>query len=598
MQQEKKLDSNTVIGFVLIFLIFMGFTAYNYYTLENNPKPKTEQSQTENVSKTNVIKVETLKPKDSISSKVQQHTFENDKILAKVSSRGGQISEVLLKKYFAYDEKAKDHHKPLYLIKDGNASFGFTFKTKDGKIIDTRNLDFALTSQTSNQATFSAQVGTAKINFIYTLLKDYSIDFKVSTQNLFSIVSENKLNLHYFHKAFALEKGKSQENTYTEINYSYNNYSKDDYWTSSSFEEEEKIDWYAVKQQFFASVLEANSKFVNAKGTPKTIEDPKFLKEFDFSSEIAFQNEVNEQFTWHFFPLERDYLTTFDKQFERLIPFGWGIFGWLNVFFLWMYKFLGGFGIAAGWIIFWMTIIVKLITSPIMYKQHLQSAMMRVLKPELEELNAKHKDSDPLKKQQASMEIYRKAGVNPMAGCLPALLQLPIFVALYRFFPNIIELRGKSFLWADDLTAYDSVYSIPFDIPFYGAHVSLFTILYCAVLLIYTRMTANNIQQPQQEGMPDMKMLMYIMPLMFIFVLNSLASGLSWYYFVSNLLNILIILFIKQFMIDENKIHAKIQENKTKPKKQSKWQEKMQQMMEQAQQAQQKNQELQKKLKK
>jgi YidC/Oxa1 family membrane protein insertase len=218
-----------------------------------------------------------------------------------------------------------------------------------------------------------------------------------------------------------------------------------------------------------------------------------------------------------------------------------------------------------------------------MYKQHKLSAMMRVIRPEIEEAQEKFKNADPMKKQQATMEVYRKAGVNQFAGCLPGLVQIPIFYALFRFFPNMLDLRGKSFWFANDLTAYDDLIKLPFNVPFLGEHLSVFALACTVVILIYTVMTAGNMQQPTQEGMPNMKPLMYIFPVTFLFFLNSAASGLSWYYFVSNAINIVIILVIKYFILDEKRIHAQIQENKAKPKKEGRFQARMREMMEKAQ---------------
>lgn len=221
---------------------------------------------------------------------------------------------------------------------------------------------------------------------------------------------------------------------------------------------------------------------------------------------------------------------------------------------------------------------------------------MRVIRPEIDEVNEKFKDADAMKRQQETMAVYRKAGVNQMAGCLPALLQIPIFYALFRFFPNFIDLRGESFWFAKDLTAYDDLIKLPFNIPFLGEHLSVFAIACTAVLLIYTLLTAGNIQQPTQPGMPNMKVLMYIFPITFLFFLNTSASGLSWYYFVSNAINILIILVIKYWILDEDKIHAQIQENKTKaPKPEGRFQKRMREMMEQAQEQQRMQQEQMKK---
>ncbi len=252
-----------------------------------------------------------------------------------------------------------------------------------------------------------------------------------------------------------------------------------------------------------------------------------------------------------------------------------------------MYNLISSWGIAAGWVIFLMTVVVKLILSPVMFKQHKLSAMMRVIRPEIDEVNEKYKDADAMKKQQETMAVYRKAGVNQMAGCLPALLQVPIFYALFRFFPNFIDLRGESFWFAKDLTAYDDLIKLPFHIPLLGEHLSVFALACTAVILIYTVMTSGNMQQPTAPGMPNMKVLMYIFPITFLFFLNTSASGLSWYYFVSNAINIVIILVIKYLILDEKKIHAQIQSNKEKPaKKEGKFGKRMREMMEKAQEQQ------------
>lgn len=305
-------------------------------------------------------------------------------------------------------------------------------------------------------------------------------------------------------------------------------------------------------------------------------------------------SELNYQFTFDFVPLDYKMLKDYnDKGYQNLIDFGWGIFGWLNkYFFLNIFKWLASVGIQYGWVIFLMTIVVKLVLSPIMYKQYRQSALMKVLRPELNEINEKYKDSkDAMKKQQATMEIYRGAGVNPLAGCLPALLQVPIFYALFRFFPNLIDLRGVPFLFAEDLTAYDDLIRIPEWIPFLNGHLSIFAVLYIVAMMIYFKVSGSmdNFQMPQQEGMPNMqfmKYMMYVMPVFFFVFLNNYASGLSWYYLVSNAINIGIVMYIKRFMINDAKIQSILAFNKAKPKKEGKFSSKMQDMMRKAQEMQ------------
>lgn len=584
MQDERKLDGYSLIGWILIGLILIVFTFYNeYINYKNSLREKRISTNKEIVDKKLTDEIYYQPPilTSDLSSRLNNNHFsiENDKVKIKIQLKGGQIDEVKLKKYSVYNKKLKKHELPLFLIKKNDTKFGFIFRLKNGKLCDTKVLYFTKIKHDKSNLVLQTQVEDIYINFYYQLRNNYSLKFNFDIQTINKVSLDKTINFDFKQRIRSLEKGYYQEKSYTEMNYAYNNFSQNDYWsTNKSFQEKEKVDWIALKQQFFTTILESKNKFINLKGSSKDFqEESGFLKEFFISSNIKLSNSLNETIIWYFLPLDRVFLQKFHKNFEKLIPFGWGIFGWLNVGFLSLYKLLSKLGITAGWIIFLMTIIVKLITAPIMYRQFKQSAMMKVLNPEIEQLNEKHKHSHSIKKQHAMMELYKKAGLNPMAGCLPALLQMPLFISLYRFFPNVIDLRGKHFFWADDLTAYDSIYSLPFHIPIYGNHISLFTILYCIVLLIYTTMTSGNMQRSTYDnGMPDMKILMYVMPLMFIFILNSLASGLSFYYFISNSLSILIILFINKFLIDEDQIRQKIQQNKFQVVKQGDWSKKMQ----------------------
>ncbi|MGV6844858.1 MAG: membrane protein insertase YidC, partial [Lutibacter sp.] len=285
----------------------------------------------------------------------------------------------------------------------------------------------------------------------------------------------------------------------------------------------------------------------------------------------------------------------YDRNIKEIVNLGWGIFGYINrLIFIPVFNFLKLFIGSYGLIIILMTIVVRIIMSPLVYKSYVSSAKMKVLKPEMEEINAKFPGKEnAMKRQQETMALQRKAGVSPLAGCVPALLQMPVFFALFKFFPSNIDLRQKAFLWAKDLSAYDSVYHLPFKIPLYGDHISLFPILASIAIFFYMRMSQSqqmNMQAPQQEGMPDMqkmmKMMMYFSPLMMLIFFNMYASSLSLYYFVSNLLTLSIMWFIKNYIIDEEKIHAKIQENKKKPKKESKFRQRLNEAMRQAQEQQ------------
>ncbi len=593
MQQNNGLDKNQLIIFVLFSMIIMGAM----FWFQNKQAAEQQQLAAQNPTPTTQAATPTpTKPalatnlNDSLTAtSIQQIVLKNKELTIGVSTLGGQLSTVQLNEYEAYNKATDTNDKKLMLIDKNNSSYGFQFKDKTGKSFNTKDLVFSPT-QNGNSVTMQANVNSAVIQFIYTLLDKYTVDFNVKTQGLSQLVSDAKADFVWDINARQMEKGRSQEQTHTEFNYTFDNYSSFDYDGRNEMEEpDETLNWLAVKQQFFSMVIEPQNGFKNSRGFQDTFDEGEFVKEFNFNGQVDLAgSELNQNFKWYFMPLDLQLLKSYDKNFDELLPLGWSFIGTLNrFFFIPMYNLISSWGIAAGWVIFLMTIIVKIILSPVMFKQHKLSAMMRVIRPEIDEVNAKYKDADPMKKQQETMGVYRKAGVNQMAGCLPGLIQVPIFYALFRFFPNMIDLRGKSFWFAKDLTAYDDVIKLPFSIPLLGDHLSIFAIACTVVILIYTIMTAGNIQQPTQEGMPNMKVIMYIFPITFLFFLNTSASGLSWYYFVSNAINILIILVIKYWILDEKKIHAQIQMNKQKePKKEGKFQKRMREMMEKAQEQQ------------
>lgn len=598
MQQNNGLDKNQLLSLMLFTAILFGMMFYFQNKQANeaaeleatNPKKEQVQTAAKPAAATNINT--NVKP-----SSIQTVNLQNDELKLEFSSLGGQLSKVELNKYKAYNRKDDEANLPLYLFNKNNSSYGFQFKDKTGKTINTKDIVFS-PSVNGNSVTMTGNVNGATIQFVYTLLPKYKVDFQVKTQGLSQLVTDGKANFAWDYTAKNVEKGWSQEQTHTEFSYAFNNYKDYDYDGRTGMDETgETLNWIGVKQQFFASIIEAQNGFTMSTGNQEMLEEGENLKKFNYNGQVQMAgNELNQGFTWYFLPLDLNLLKEYNKNFEEILPLGWSFIGTMNRwFFMPMYNLISSWGLTAGWVIFLMTIIVKLILSPIMFKQHKLSAMMRVIRPEIEEVNEKFKDADPMKRQQETMAVYRKAGVNQMAGCLPALLQIPIFYALFRFFPNFIDLRGQGFWFAKDLTAYDDLIKLPFNIPFIGEHLSIFAIACTAVLLIYTLLTAGNIQQPTQPGMPNMKVLMYIFPITFLFFLNSAASGLSWYYFVSNAINILIILVINYFILDEKKIHAQIQANKATPKKEGKFQKRMREMMEQAQEQQRLQQEQQKK---
>lgn len=613
--EEKKFDANSLIGFLLIGGILMWMIYQNQSTPE---EVKTDSpAQVEKVEKkpegTVTPKASSVANDSVISAELQNKygafgysaslvenpdgttTIENKKVAIKVSNRGGFIVEAKLKSFHSYDDK------PVYLIKDGNSSFDLTFSTSDNRILHSSELVFEpqLTQNGDNQVlSMKLKVsGPQYLEYRYELKPDdYMIGFAVRSQGL-----ENNLNtsqnpeLIWKLKAYRYAKSVSYENRYSEMVFEYEG-GKDDYLNAQKTLAEDTpkdVTWIAYKQHFFTTVLLTGQAFESAKLKSENLVvdeeiDTVFTKQYTAAIPLKIRDgNLNYNMDLYFGPSDYKVLDKYARNLDEIIPLGWGIFGWINRYvFIPFFNFLSDF-FPHGLAIIIMTIVVRIVMSPVTYKSYLSQAKMKVLRPEITEINEKFK-KEPMKRQQETMALYSKAGVNPMAGCIPALLQIPVFYALFSFFPSAFELRQKSFLWADDLSSYDAVAKLPFHIPFYGDHVSLFPILASVAIFFYMQMTTGQQmpQQPQQEGMPDMakmmKIMMYISPVMMLFFFNNYASGLSLYYFVSNLITILIMLVIKYYILDENKIHAQIQENKKNPKKMGAFQQKMRNMMEEA----------------
>ncbi len=616
MQQKKNFDVNSLIGFVLMGAILM----YFMYIQEPVEKEQQETTNTEQVEKPAVSEAEINQPNivldstkldESLKLKYGEFYYsaslpsandddvtvlDNGVLKLTFSNKGGQIVEAHLKDYKTSDMEA------LYLINNDNGSFGLEFSTQNNRIFNTKDLYFAptLTNDGENQVlSMRSKVSENQyIEYVYTLkADDYMLDFNIRTVGLENIIDANKkVAIDWKLNANRTEKSFKNENIYTTLDYEYEG-GKTDYLSAggSSEEIEKDVSWVAFKQQFFSMVLLTNNNFETASLKSNTFEEftdevnhiqNNFTKSFEANIPLKVVNgSINYDMNMYIGPNQFKTLNSYNRNLDELIPLGWGIFGWVNRFFVIpLFNFLEGFGFSYGLIIFIITLIVKLILSPVTYKNFLSSAKMRVIRPEIDALNEKNKDADAAKKQQDTMALYKQVGVNPMAGCLPALLQMPILFAMFRFFPSAIELRQESFLWATDLSAFDSIMQLPFYIPFYGDHISLFTLLMAAALMAYTMMSGAGMNQPTQPGMPNMKYMMYLMPVMMIFWFNSYASGLSYYYFLSNFISIIQIFIIKKYIIDEDKIHSQMQENKKKPAKaKSKWSQKMSDMMADAQ---------------
>jgi len=422
---------------------------------------------------------------------------------------------------------------------------------------------------------------------------EYLVDFTIRTQGLSNVISSGQpVNLLWEMKGRRHSKSIKYENRYTRLTYKHDGGKLSKLSEGSDDDEkEEGVEWLSYRQHFFSSILVAKTPFATADLTSTNLveEETKtaeFTKVYTTKTDLKIEGgELNQNFNWYYGPTDIEVLSKYKElELADSIPFGWGIFGIINRYvFTPFYGLLSSF-LPYGLAIIVMTILVRLAMSPVTYKSYLSQAKMKVLKPEITALNEKYKDN-AMKKQKETMALYNKAGVSPMSGCIPAVIQLPIFYALFMFFPTSFALRQKPFLWAEDLSSYDTIFewttSIPLVSTFYGNHVSLFPILASIAIFFYMMMTTGQ-NMPTQPGMPNMKFIMYLSPLIMLIFFNNYASGLSLYYFVSNLITILIMLAIKNYILDDKKIHAQIQENKKKPKTENKFQRKMREMMEQA----------------
>ena len=612
--EEKKLDVNSLIGFGLIFVILI----YMFYINQPTPEELAAKQQAEKEaaaiqesSSTSpeadytqaAQSIQDINPTDSTAvaaykSSMGAFSFtpiipgntllENNALRVEVSHKGGQLVLAQNKKYNTYDSV------PVYLIKDGNATFNISFTTQDNRIIQTKDLYFEPFTSSSDQGSIlsmKAKISdTEYLLFEYSLPKDgYMLDFKIKSVGLSGFFNPTQdPELQWDLKTIRHSKSVQYENRYTRLNYKFEEDKLDKLSDSSDDDAtEQAVEWVSYRQHFFSTIMAFSPALETAsfnstnliKEESKTIG---YTKIYETKAPLQLVGGVLDyDMNVYLGPTDVKELAKFPTLgLEDSIPFGWGIFGWINRYvFTPTYTFLSGY-LPYGIAIIVMTILVRLLMSPVTYKSYLSQAKMKVLKPEITEINDKFKDN-AMKKQQETMKLYNKAGVNPMSGCVPALIQMPIFYALFMFFPTSFALRQKSFLWADDLSSYDTILELPFSIPFYGDHVSLFPILASVAIFFYMMMTTGQ-NMPTQPGMPNMKFILYLSPVMMLIFFNSYASGLSLYYFVSNLITIFIMLAIKNFILDDDKIHARIQANKEKPKKEGKFQSKMREIMEQA----------------
>ena len=513
-------------------------------------------------------------------------TLENNKLKLIISLKGGKVYSATLKDYKTADAK------PLILFTGDSTLFGFNFFTTDNKAVKTNNLYF---TSLSNQKSFIAsnqpqsvilRLITADDKYIeykYTLAPDsYMVDFDVKFKSMESIINTNQNSLTLEWKMYLpqQEKGRTNEEKYSTIKFKDYQGDVNDLGLAQSKELVNKdittkLSWIAFQDQFFSSVLLTKDYFLNGSvSSKKILSSPKYLRYYSSDVGIPFNSNSSPTIAMSLY-YGPNHFTTLKKEgyeLEKLVSLGKNIIGWINRYaiipiFNWLNRSIKNYGL----IILILTLIIKIVLFPLTFKSFQSTAKMQVLKPMVEELGKKFpKKEDAMKKQQATMDLYKRAGVNPMGGCLPMLLQMPILFAMYKFFPVSIELRQEHFLWATDLSTYDSILKLPFIIPMYGDHISLFTLLMTASTLLTMKMTGSSPGSDQ----PGMKLMMYMMPVTFMLFLNNFSSGLTYYYFLANILTYAQNIISKRF-INTDAVLLTLEENKKKPIKKSKWQEKL-----------------------
>ena len=613
------MNKNTVIGFILIFVIFFGFT---WYQSSQYKKQVEYQAQQDSIARAEQAYADSVwraeHPEDTLSAalssapdrQVRQRiyrdslldvahedsssyvTLANDKVEIVFNTKGAQPYSVLIKDYKTYDST------DLYLIKPGMSQYGITIYA--GENINTKDFVFSVAESTDSTLVMRLPFsGGGYIEQKYTLEQgSYMMKNYLSFVGMGDVIPRNvsMFDIDWNVVIPRLEKGYRNEMQYSKLDYCYPGEKKPEQIGRGGRSDEERVDskvnWFAFQQQFFSAIMRAGEDFSSAAFGIKFFEedDPErnlmvcyadMRSEFDLSA----GGDVTIPYEFYFGPNHYRTLKSYDQHYERIIPLGGSVIGlisrWVIIpVFNFLGRFIGNFGI----IILLLTVLIKLVVSPLTMKSYISSAKMSVLKPEMDKLNEKYpRQEDALKKQQAMMNLYRRAGVSPMGGCLPMLLQLPILYAMFRFFPASIELRQQPFLWADDLSAYDSILNLPFNIPLYGDHVSLFALLMALSMFIYSKMTSSQMSSdPSMAGMKFMSV--WLMPIMMLFICNNLSSGLSYYYLLSNLITMLQTWFVKKYVVKPEKIHAMLAATEGKPMPKSKWQQRLEEAQKMQQQ--------------
>ena len=592
------MDRNSIIGLFLIGIILVVFNMFflpDPPVKENVPtRAQTELSIDSAVSvDTSVVAGDSLVKAAAaanfgifapFANGIEEHiTLENELLSVRLNTKGGAVEEVALKEFTNYSKE------PLLLFEKGQSRYSYSYSA-GGRTVETADLYFSVVSKTDSSLSFRLSLDENRyIQHSYNLrANSYLVGHEVSLVGMEQILASNisYTKLHWSMNTPSQEKDIEDQRKVLDIYYKYVNDSPD-YLTITKPESEDLknlVKWVSFKQKFFVTSIIARESFEEGTINGGPLASETQVAEYATDLVLPIKHTASETYGMDFYfgPNHFQTLKTFNLGLEKQVPLGWGIFGWVNRFIvIKTFNWLDSFNLNYGLIIFILTLIFKVILFPLTYKSYLSAAKMKVLKPEIDELKAKY-EKEPQKIQAEQMKLFQKAGVNPLGGCFPLLLQFPILIALFNFFPSSIELRQQPFLWADDLSSYDSILDLPFTIPFYGAHVSLFTLLMTVSTIIYTRM--NN-QITGATG--QMKYIGYIMPLVFLPVLNSYSSALSYYYFLANMITFAQQWAVRRFVIDEEAIHRKMQENKKKPVKRSKFQERLESMSKAAQQQQQ-----------
>jgi YidC/Oxa1 family membrane protein insertase len=618
------MDRNTTIGLIIIGVILSVFSIFNQPSeaeIKQQEKKIALQKKKEAEAKKNKSEKNTDKKssggqssndkgegKQTKISSIQKEVkgelvrLENDKIIIDFNTKGGMVAAVYLKEFESYSDYAnkssKKVKKPLRLFSDGDALNQLVF-TSEGQKIYTSGYLFSVKNMTKESITFERDFGNGKtIEQEYKLKKGaYDLDYDIHIEGWKG--SKN----YAFNWKTAYRKTErlfSEQRRVSTVCFDYKN-EDFDYLSEmgSDFQRaEDDVNWISFKQSYFSSFVrpengftKKDTKFQVHEYDEKDDKEWKWshLKDYNATGGLKVKNPDNETISmnWFFGPNDYETLKAYNQGYDDILNFGWGLFRWINLYAVQpLFNMLASTGMSLGIAILMLTLILKFVLMPIQWKMYVSSAKMRILKPEIDELNAKYPEKeDAMKKQMEMMTLYRESGASPLAGCLPMLIQMPILLAVFRFFPSAFELRQKPFLWAEDLSSYDSIWNFGINIWPYGDHVSLFTLLMAGTTLLYTYMNSGNMQQPQQPGMPNMKVIMYVFPVMMIFFFNNYSAGLSYYYFISTLVSIIIMLLIKQFFVDEDKLKLKMAERKAnmsskdgKVKKKSKFQERLEQM--------------------